>query len=413
MLVLMSLFLLPFTVLTHLAARKAQGLEVYCAPGFWLLTEVLRNYLLVNGFPWASLGYSQANYLWIVQISDLGGVYLLSFLIVVVNCSIYAVFRYRKLRYLAIVLSIFILANLYGAYRIHLWRQTETGNVRVGLVQGNISLAETDEYYAERYFEALPRFFQSAVEQGAQWIVFPEAQNPFVLERDFYFRTFWEKQVSRAGVYLLLNSAALDAENPAFYYNSAQLLGPSGKPVYRYDKVHLVPFGEYLPLKGLLGFAGPLVKEVSGFKAGDQLEVGSIGDIQFATLICYEAIFPELSRGFVAKGAQILVNITNDAWFGKTAAPAQHLQMAQFRAIENRRTLLRAANSGFTGVVSPLGRLQQRTDLFREALVMADVRTYSTRTLFSVVGDRLSFGLIILTVGVLLLKRRDTSGRRD
>jgi apolipoprotein N-acyltransferase len=289
----------------------------------------------------------------------------------------------------------------------------ETGSVRVGLVQGNIALAENQEYYAERYFEALPRFFHSAVEQGAQWVVFPEAQNPFLIEQDFYFRTFWERQVSRSGIYLLLNSTAVNASKPGFYYNSAYLLGPSGKVVYRYDKVHLVPFGEYLPFKGLLDFAGPLVSEVSGFRAGDDLEVGSVGDVRFATLICFEAIFPELGRESVLQGAQILVNLTNDAWFGRTAAPTQHLQMAQFRAIENRRTLLRAANSGFTGVVSQLGRLKQRTDLFEEALVVTDVKTYGTKTLFSAVGDGLNIGIIILTIGALLLKRRDSSRRRS
>jgi apolipoprotein N-acyltransferase len=409
MLLLMSLFLLPFTLLTRFVSGKSAQIALLSAPGFWLFTELLRNYALVNGFPWASLGYSQFPYLWIIQVADIGGVYFLSFLIVAINCGVLAVIRFRDFRFGLGVLFLFALTNLYGAYRVYLWEPVGNYRVKAGLVQGNISLAEDREYYARLYFEELPVLAKKAAEQGAQWILLPEAQNPYIFEQDFYFKTFWENQATRLGVFILFNSASFDETAKGVYYNSAYQLDPSGRVDYRYDKVHLVPFGEYLPFADWMTFAEPLVKEVSSFHPGAELKLGAVGELEFGTLICYEAIFPEISRDFVNMGAEILVNLTNDAWFGPTAAPNQHLQMSAFRAIENRKVLLRAANSGYSGIVSPLGRVIHKTPLFTQDLLVAEVEGNSSQTPFSLLGNGFNAAVIMVTFVSLLpaLRRKE------
>jgi apolipoprotein N-acyltransferase len=414
MLALMSVFLLPFTLLTEWASRRSTRIGLLCAPGFWLLTELLRNYVLVNGFPWASLGYSQFPYSWIIQISDVGGVHLLSFLIVLGNSVLLVTLRHQETRAAWGMLFLFGMANLYGAYRVHLWEPEATYRIKAGLVQGNIKLAGDREYYARMYFEELPRLAKQAADGGAQWILLPEAQNPYVFEQDFYFKNFWQSQASSLGAYILFNSPSFDEVEEGVYYNSAYQLDPSGQVGYQYDKVHLVPFGEYLPFADWLTFARPLVKEVSSFHPGRGLELGAIGEISFGTLICYEAIFPEISRDFVHLGAEILVNLTNDAWFGPTAAPAQHLQMAAFRAVENRRTLLRAANSGYSAVISTKGEVQQMTSLYSKDVVVADVEGNQSKTPFWFIGNGLNSAIIIITFASLLImiRRRETSGGR-
>lgn len=403
MLVLMSLFLLPFTLLTRFVSSQGLRVALLSAPGFWLLTEILRNYLLVNGFPWASLGYSQFPYLWLIQIADVGGVYLISFLIVLANSAIYAFVRFRDLRFAASVLILLVVVNLYGAYRVHIWQPEGSYRVKAGLVQGNIKLAENREYYAKMYFEELARLAQKAAEKGAKWILLPEAQNPYIFEEDFYFKNFWSSQARELGVFILFNSASFDKAERGVYYNSAYQLDPEGEVSYRYDKVHLVPFGEYLPFAGWLTFARPLVEEVSSFHPGSELRTGTVGELRFGTVICYEAIFPEISRDYVNQQAGILVNLTNDAWFGPTAAPEQHLQMAAFRAIENRKVLLRAANSGYSAVVSVWGEIVQQTSLFSQDIIVVDVEANSMKPPYSFLGNGLNIAIIIVTSVALLL----------
>ncbi len=392
-------FLLPFTVLTTLTARVSPKAALWAAPGFWILTEMLRTYFPFGGFPWALLGYSQLPYLWIVQIADLGSVCLVSFLVVFAGSAILAFWKWRSWSLGGVFLSLFLAANLYGFYRVEVWSPEGSESLRVGLVQGVIELSAPKEHYAERYFELLPHYFDQAVNQGAQLVIFPEAQNPYFFPDNFYFRTFWEKRVRAANAYLLFNSASFDESGVPGYYNSAHLLDPEGRAVYRYDKNHLVPFGEYLPWAGILGFAEALVAEVSGFKAGTGSEVGSLDGLKIGTLICYEAIFPELSREAVNKGANVLINLTNDGWFGRTAAPSQHLQMAAFRCIENRKPMLRAANSGYSAVIDSRGTVLARTELYAETLLMTEVKGNSVRTLFGVVGPWICVAIIILSLG--------------
>lgn len=390
-LVLTGVFL-PFPLLIRwLAVRSVPG-ALLVAPGLWTALELARNWFPFGGFPWASLGYSQADYAWMIQVADLGSVYLVSFLVVLVNAGIVLMFRREAFSLVAGIVVVFLLANLYGLYRWNFWTPRDTASVTVGVAQGNIELMAGMEHYAERYFKVLPRLFDRAVAEGARWVIFPEAQNPYRYEHDFYFRQFWEGRTRLSNSALLFNSTHGSEDG---YFNAAYLLTPDGRVSYRYDKIHLVPFGEYLPLEWLWGATESLVAEVSHFTPGRTMEIGRLDEFGFATLICYEAIFPELGREAALKGAEFLVNITNDGWFGPTAAPAQHLQAARVRAIETRRPLLRAANTGYSAIIDPWGRLEQRTHLMTEALLVTEVKGSASPTLF------LSFGF--LPVGLVII----------
>jgi apolipoprotein N-acyltransferase len=390
---LMSCFLLPFSFLSQWTGRRSIRAGLACAPLYWVLTEWIRNYLPFGGFPWARLADTQLPYGPVVQIADLGGVYWISCLVAASNAALVLALRRRELQPLMLLAILLAAVHLYGFYRLYVWSPGTTGNLRVALVQGNVDSYADQEYYARMYFEALPRQYEEAVGRGAQLVILPEAQNPYFLESDFYFRTFWQRQVQRAGGALLLNSSASEAEG--VYYNSAYLLERDGSIGYRYDKIHLVPFGEYLPLQGLFGFASPIVAEVSGFTAGAEMNAGSVEGVSFATLICYEAIFPELTRAATAAQAEILVNITNDGWYGRTAAPRQHLVQAAFRSIESRRYMLRAANTGYSAIISPWGTMEQVTELFETSILVADVPGISSTTIYSRVGDLPILALII------------------
>ncbi len=417
MLLMLSFFLLPFSVLTHAVANRSRAAALWSAPGFWVLSELLRNYYAVGGFPWALLGHSQYPYEWMRQLADVSGVYLISFLVVLGNCALLALFRFRSYRTWALP-SIFTLlfagANLYGWYRVEVWQVPPGKSIRVALVQPNILLSAPLEHYAKKYFEALADYYQQAVADGAAWVVFPEAPNPYFYDTDFYFRTFWQRQVRTSGAPLLLNSTSVETESNTRYYNGALLIGPGEQPGYRYHKMHLVPFGEYVPLADWLSFVQPLVQEVAGFSAGTTAVVGDVGGISFGTLICFEGIFPEAAREFVRQGAQLLVNITNDAWYGRSAAPRQHLEFGAFRAVENRKPMLRCANSGYSAVIDPLGRIQKELGLFEDGIVVAEVSACSYRSIYSQVGEWLNISLVVvaLVTGVAAFRRGSKSRRK-
>ncbi len=398
MLLTLSLYPLPFTLATRWLAGRTPRLALAAAPALWTGGELWRNYFIVDGFPWAALGYSQHRYLWVVQAADLVGVYGLSWLLAAASAALAAWWALGWRQPALADACLLALCNLYGAYRVHGWEPPGESALEVALVQPDIAVAGDRDYYAQAYFRQLPDQYARAAAAGADLVIFPEAPNPYVFLDDFYFRTFYQRLVSDYRTPLVFNGAARRPAGGSF--NSAFLLEADGTVGPRYDKLHLVPFGEYLPYGRLLGFSRPLVSHVGGFVAGDgDSPPLRVGDTPLGLLICYEAIFPELSRRASGQGAGLLVNLTNDLWFGDTAAPEQHLQMAAFRALEQRKYLLRAANSGYSGAVDPWGRIVRRSGLFRREILKVEVRSNSHRSLYSRWGDAPVFSIIL--VGVL------------
>jgi apolipoprotein N-acyltransferase len=412
MALILGVFLLPFTLISFFSAKFGDEMLLLAAPASWMLTELLRNYLAINGFPWASLGYSQFHFPLLTQCADIGGVYLVSGLVVLINVVILAFFWSEK-RVLKWGGAVVLLLLFYGGYRLWIWTPQETGEIRAGMVQGNIALQESREYYAKKYFSTLPGLAEKAWSEQAQLLVLPEAQCPYYFERDFYFKTFWRRKADQNGSDILLNSTRMDRDEVGKYYNSVYLVTPGKGVTYIYDKVHLVPFGEFVPFARLLSFAQPLVSEVSSFTPGEEIKPGLINGHPFGTLICYEDVFPELGRESARQGAEILVNVTNDLWYGDTAAPEQHLQIASFRSIETRRTLLRAANSGYTAMVDPWGRVLKKTSLFTEDCLVCDAALYSGKSLFTYLGNMPVLLIILSFGGFLFFRIRQKSAPPD
>ena len=171
------------------------------------------------------------------------------------------------------------------------------------------------------------------------------------------------------------------------HYNSAYLVSPSGELTGKYDKTHLVPFGEYVPLSNLLFFIGSLGEGIGDFKSGNEIFNFSLPQGKFGVLICFEIIFPDLCRRFVKHGAGFLVTLTNDAWFGRTAAPYQHFAMATFRAVENRVFVARAANTGISGFINPKGKILKQGGIFTEEAMTGVIRLSRKKTFYTLYGD--------------------------
>ncbi|WP_054697269.1 apolipoprotein N-acyltransferase [Desulfosarcina cetonica] len=394
---------------------------IWLAPFFWVALEYVRTFLL-TGFPWGLVGYSQFNRLHIIQISDMFGVYGVSFLVVLVNTAIYVlllaaagkpwrgvtVSRQQAFKTTAFALALITLTIVYGRYRIAAMdaAMDKAAKTRVALIQGNIDQARKwDPAFQISTTKKYVDLTLSAVDRQPDLVVWPETATPFYFEASPKLTQLVTDAIRKAGVYLLVGSPSVQAVgDQAAYYNSAYLVAPDGSIAGRYDKVHLVPFGEYVPLKQLLSFVGKMVAQVGDFSPGKKGHTLAWGPDRpkLGVQICFEIIFPDLCRSLVKNGAGLLVNLTNDAWFDRSSAAEQHFSMAAFRAIENRRSLVRCANTGISGVVDPVGRVVRRTELFSDAVVVKAVPALTEQALYTRMGDFLpQIGLIIM--GILML----------
>jgi apolipoprotein N-acyltransferase len=220
---------------------------------------------------------------------------------------------------------------------------------------------------------------------------------------------------STAGTTLVVGSPHLeyDSDGELFATNAAFVIGADGRWLGRYDKVHLVPWGEYVPLSWLFRFVAPLVHRVAGFRHGDpdqDLFADEVHGIPpFAMAICYEVVFPDHMRRQVAGGATFLTTITNDAWFGATSAPYQHFSMARMRAVENRRYLVRAANTGISGAVDPWGRVLAESRLDEVTRVSTQIEPRTSRSPYVVWGDLFARLCVVLGAIAVVLAWRERS----
>jgi apolipoprotein N-acyltransferase len=383
------------------------------AAGVWVGLEYMRSFLL-SGFPWCLLGYSQFQRLEIIQVADLVGVYGVSFLIVLVNTLIYTLLMGRsfpkrgsmKWELPLVILTItFTLA--YGFQELYFsdGHPKPKRSALVAVVQGDINQAvKWNPEYQGKTIQIYRRLSLSTSNQKPALVVWPETSVPFFFQDDGELGRQVLTIPQAIGAHLLFGSPAYSLEKgvPVFH-NRAYMISPEPRVSGYYDKVHLVPFGEYVPLKRLLFFAKRLVVSAGDFAPGKKVAPIGPPNLSVGVLICYESIFPELARAHVKKGAEILANLTNDAWFGMTSAPYQHFSMAVFRAVENRRPLVRAANTGFSGFISEKGEVIKRGDLFREEVLLASLPLEnSTFTIYTLHGDFFAAALLILSLINLL-----------
>jgi apolipoprotein N-acyltransferase len=285
----------------------------------------------------------------------------------------------------------------------------------VAVLQANIK--QDDKWnpaLADAITESYLSMSRQALGQGATFIIWPESSTPFYFEHDL-LRGGAIRRLAREGrATFLIGSdqvepvrAAPGLPRPeARTYNAAFLVKPDGQVGAVYRKMHLVPFGEYVPLQRMLFFVKPIVEAVSDFVPGTEAVLLPVGTHHASTAICYEVIFASLMRQFVVNGSELLTTITNDAWYGTSSAPFQHWDQAAMRAIEGGRYLARAANTGISGFVDPYGRVVQKTGLFTPAMLVADLRFIQERTIYSRIGDLVAWLSLAVTLAALLAAGR-------
>ncbi|MDY0310840.1 MAG: apolipoprotein N-acyltransferase [Desulfobacterales bacterium] len=411
--VYLSLYPAAFAALL-VRQRIAMWALAPAAGALWTALEFLRAHLL-TGFPWELLGYSQYHRLRLIQMADVTGVYGLSFLIVTINAGVFLL--YWKLRQrswqgrgvtfraagAAVGVALLCLGGAIGYGQWCLNRMdaliTTAPQSTVAIVQGNIDQARKwDPAFQTASVDKYLGLSLKVLGGSPDLVVWPETATPFYLHDPSALADQVIRFVRSAHVPFLLGSPFYQERGGKIhYFNSAYLLNADGRMGGRYDKVHLVPFGEYVPLRRLLPFVGKMVPQVGDFKPGRQGTVLPWGDRQIGVQICYEIIFPSLARHMTSNGADLLVNITNDAWFGRTAAPQQHFSMAVFRAVENRRALVRAANTGISGFIAPDGKILARTGLFTDAALSHPVPLLNRQTLYTRFGDAWAWGCLLVS----------------
>jgi apolipoprotein N-acyltransferase len=383
-------------------------------PVAWVATELVRDRTVFR-FPWCLLGYSQVDVLPYAQLASLGGVYLVSFWVAGTGAVLAWAIGEPRLPRRRLGLTSLALAHLlalgFGFSRLGT-EVASGGSLKVALVQPSIPQDEKwrPDLLAENLFEH-EQLSRSEAVAGARLVVWPESAVPFPFDSDRVAASRLA-ELARAGDHYLLfgNDDFAGHGEEARIWVGAKLLDPAGRLAMRYHKIRLVPFGEYVPLEPLLtlggAFAGKLVDRVGRFTPGEELTLGEVDGHRLGTLICYEAIFPDLSRGFTEEGAELLVNVTNDAWYGTTSAPYQHFAMARMRAIETGLYLVRAANTGISGVVDPRGRALARTPLFEERVLVEDVPISTERTLYAATGDAFAWTCLAAAIVLVLATRR-------
>jgi apolipoprotein N-acyltransferase len=390
----------------------------------WVTLEYGRTYAL-TGFPWSILGYSQYSFLPLIQISDLTGVYGVSFLVAAFNGLLYEITvlwpRRRSTMPLSagwpvpvsILVFVFMLSTslAYGSWRLNAGEGGKT--VQVSVIQGNIEQRKKwDKRFEREVIDTYKRLSLTARHHAPELIIWPESALPFVFGHERPLTEEFTDFQKGLGTYLLFGSVTSKASEIEQHSlaNSAVLMSSAGSVVSVYDKIHLVPYGEYVPLKRIFPFIKKLTAGIGDFIPGKEPVVMETPFARIGNLICYEIIFPGLVRKFTHNGADLLVTITNDAWFGRTSAPYQHFSMAVFRAVENRVPVIRAANTGISGFIDSKGRIIRKTDIFEEVVITENASVgSSSQSFYSRYGDIFTF--LCLTGTILLMAGNISSAK--
>ncbi|HVM32529.1 MAG TPA: apolipoprotein N-acyltransferase [bacterium] len=382
-------------------------------PALWVGMEFIRTHWLFGGFPWGQIGYALAPYPSFLVLASLGGVYALTFLVVWVNASFARglVFFFggekgRWPRYWLLPPVLLVLIFGWGSWRV---RQTPLAlKGSVAIVQPDIDQSvKWDRAYADETYRRLEKWTLAAGRGKPDLILWPETSAPsFLLWTPNDFKRV-SGIVRRVGTPLLAGCLDLSrgGQAPEADYNAAVHFRPDGRPQGVYRKRHLVPFGEYVPFQKYLWFLGPVVRDLGSFQPGPSYCSFPAGGFTYSPVICYEAIFPEDIREACA-GADVLVNISNDAWYGQTACAYQHAMMAVVRAAEERKPLFRCANTGVSLATDPLGRILGQTPLFEQTLLTLPVYESPGPSVYARGGHWFPWGCLGWVLAVWLFSAR-------
>ncbi|MBF0450449.1 MAG: apolipoprotein N-acyltransferase [Candidatus Magnetomorum sp.] len=374
-------------------------------PATWVVLEYCRTYFL-SGFPWGLIGYTQYQKPLIIQLANITGVYGISYLIVMGNVSIFFLlmaisrkpWKRKRISWKTasggVMVFIFLwgLSLWYGHYSIDsLDKHIQTYPMATfAIIQGNIDQSiKWDPQYTRASEKKYLNLSISQQKNQPDLIIWPETALTFYFQKKGRDTNKIKQFIQISQTDYMIGSPAYikDEQGRYTFYNRAYLIGKDGTVKDQYDKYHLVPFGEYIPFQNSLPFLKKFVEGENNFSSGKNLQPIQWKNYQLAVQICYEIIFPNLCRSIVQKDAHIIINMTNDAWFGRTSAPYQHFAMAVFRAVENRRALVRSANTGISGLIDPVGRVVTSTPIFKDVAMTFKAPLMNHQSLYTRYGD--------------------------
>jgi apolipoprotein N-acyltransferase len=380
---------------------------LWSAPFIWVGLEYVTS-LGDLGFPWVLLGSSQVDYLPLIQYADLFGIFGVSFWLILINLTLLQLWRKRSGIGIAAVVLLFALPLAYGLQRMA--DDDFERSIRVGIAQPNLDPLSKESRPFETLFAILKGQTIRASEMEARLVVWPETAVPayFHLRVNQHYRDLVQSLADSLDIHIYTGANHLDLGPPRRTYNASFLFSPGGNELARYDKMRLVPFGERTPFPDLLPGLRSIRFSGSGFvsgnwDAGESFTVFDLDDTHFSGMICFDSAFPQLARRFVRDGAEFLTVITNDGWFGRTSGPYQHAKLAVFRAIENRRAVVRCANTGVSTLIDPVGRMTETTGIFHKAVLTGDVALNSEMTFYAVQGDLFSHVVGLIGLALVLL----------
>ena len=432
-------------LLAAFRVRFGRQAALLFVPFAWVAVELAR--ARITGLPWDLLGIAQVDSPVLTRLAPITGVYGLSFLIAAVNALWLVRMRVRERRFTRTAFTaagvIFVLLYVVALRRIEAPQDTPT-TAHATLVQENLevgaantgpqpstqqlleSFSYLSRYPSTHFLLGIPELpgtqsvflirpnasiedISSKTPTPTDLIVWPESPAPFE-GNDTQFRTAMANLARESGTPIIAGNIGADRaiDNPRGYslFNSASFVSPQGEFVARYDKMHLVPFGEYVPFKELFFFAKSLLYEAGTFDPGQHRIVFSTGGHTYGTFICYESIFGDEIREFAKQGAEVLVNISNDGWYGDTSAPWQHLNMVRMRAIENHRWILRATNTGVTASITPFGRVIAAAPRHIRTSIRVGFGYEHDLTFYAAHGDVFAYACALITTFALALSLR-------
>jgi len=437
----LGVYLCPLTggfgwMVSHIAKKRGAPTALFAAPFLWITQEYIRSNLSFLSLPFALLAHSQYQSPLIIQITNITGTYGLGFLIVLVNSAVTAllyplVMKAKKRQLLTRVpavskgriwvvstAAILLMLNLLYGYLV-ISKPVQGNAIKISVVQGNIEQSKKfDEAYAPVIMQIYTDLTEKVAKEKPALIVWPETATPRAINRDPKLYDQVKQIAASADTDLLIGSSQLQKfklqngkPQEVKYTNSAYLIAPGAHPKkdQRYDKIRLLPFGEYLPYRETIPWSYLQVPDVNHFLAGKEYVVFKLRQFDFAVTICWENLFPDMVRQFVQRGAQVIINITNEAWFGKTAAPYQFLSMSVFRAVENSIYVVRCANTGVSCFIDPFGRIVSRitdaqgNDIFVRGILAESVFQRKTATFYNRYGNWFAWLCMFITLFSFLL----------
>jgi apolipoprotein N-acyltransferase len=405
MVVVLSLFTAGYALGVRLMRRSGVGWALALSPFLWTALELGRTHMPAIGFPWNLLGYAVSYRIGLVQLVALTGIYGLSFVVAGYNALVLWACRERRgtavglwaLATIALVVTI-----IAGGWLVPMPRGHFTAHLVQLDLQPEESFPANWEQLHAAQLDAFEKMSIAAGRSSPGLVVWPEAPAPFTMDDpSFAARAERIARQSHSDFLLGVDRWKFPKGKPPEAFNSAVMLDPEGRQVFHYNKIHLVPFGEYVPWRRYLTFARALIGGIGDFTPGKVRAVGELPGGKFSVFICYEAIFPDQVRQFADRGAQLLINISDDGWYGRTEALEQHVNMARVRAVENRRWLLRDTNTGITVAIDPYGRIRERLPGEISGVLAVHYNFRSDRTLYTLWGDWWAWLAVIVSLAAL------------